>query len=162
MSEYLFTSFGTIQAEACDYNGHFNEAQSLVLLTTATDTLLDLIGLDAAGREKLQYSAFTVQNQLHYRAEAHLDDCLFAETRLIGFDSKRLRIYHRLLRESDQQLIVEMEGLLLGVDMESRQVAPWPEAVLQQLRNLSAQQADLPLPEVAGRGIEKPPLNGRV
>jgi len=158
MSEYLYTPFGPIAESACDYNGHFNEAQSLVLLTVATDTLLDLIGLDAAGREQLQYSAFTVQNQLYYRAEAHLGDQLFARTQLLGFDEKRLRLYHQLVREADQQIIVEMEGLLLGVDTEQRAVTPWPAPVLAGLRSLAQQQAGLPMPETAGRGIEKPAL----
>jgi len=158
MSEYLLTPFGPVQAEACDYNGHFNEAQSLVLLTEATDTLLDRVGLDAAGRERLQYSAFTVQNQLYYRAEAHLGDMLFARTLLLGFDSKRLRLYHQLVRGADQVVIVEMESLLLGVETEHRAVSPWPAEVLAGLRQLSQRQSGLPTPDTAGQGISRPAL----
>lgn len=162
MSEYLLTPFGPVQEAACDYNGHFNEAQSLVLLTEATDTLLDRVGLDAAGRERLQYSAFTVQNQLYYRAEAHLGDMLFARTLLLGFDSKRLRLYHQLVRGADQKVIVEMEGLLLGVDTQSRSVLPWPVEVLAGLRQLSERQCRLPTPETAGLGINRPALREQV
>lgn len=158
MSEYLLTPFGPVQEPACDYNGHFNEAQSLVLLTEATDTLLDRVGLDAAGRERLQYSAFTVQNQLYYRAEAKLGDLLFSRTLLLGFDSKRLRLYHQLVRGADQRVIVEMESLLLGVDIESRSVRPWPDEILAGLRQLSQRQRGLPTPEVAGQGISRPLL----
>ncbi len=158
MSEYLITPFGPVLEQACDYNGHFNEAQSLVLLTEATDTLLDRVGLDAAGRDRLQYSAFTVQNQLYYRAEANLGDLLFSRTLLLGFDSKRLRLYHQLVRGSDQRVIVEMESLLLGVETESRTVRSWPEDILVGLRQLSRRQSALPTPETAGLGISQPAL----
>ncbi|MCV6588619.1 MAG: thioesterase family protein [Marinobacterium sp.] len=158
MSEYLLTHFDPVQADACDYNGHMNEAQALVLLTVATDTLLDRIGLDDQGRQVLDFSAFTVQNRLHYRAEAHTGDLLIARTRLLGFDEKRLRIYHQLLREPAHEVIVEMECLLLGVDTINRRAAAWPDTVSQALRLLADEQHNLGWPEVAGQEIDKPAL----
>jgi len=161
MSDYLITPFGTVAEQACDYNGHFNEAQSLVLLTVATDTLLDTIGLDASERDRLQFSAFTVQNQIYYRAEAHLGDQLYSRTQLLGFDNKRLRIYHQLIREADQQIISEMECLMLGVSMTTRKVSLWPESVADGMRRLADLQYALPMPETAGQGISRPGLLDR-
>jgi len=55
-----------------------------------------------------------------------------------------------------------MEGLLLGVDTQSRSVLPWPVEVLAGLRQLSERQCRLPTPETAGLGINRPALREQV
>ncbi|MBY4678742.1 thioesterase family protein [Marinobacterium arenosum] len=155
-NSYLKTPFGPIAPEACDYNGHFNEAQGLVLLTRATDTLLDWIGLDESGRSRLQFSAFTVQNRLYYLKEGHAGQQVSARTQLLGWDDKRLRLFHQLVSDEDQQVLVEMESLLLGVDMTTRRSARWPAPVAEALSQLMRSQKVLPQPANAGREIDKP------
>lgn len=155
---YLLTELGNIEEWACDYNGHLNEGYALVLLSRATDTLLDAIGLDAASREQRQFSAFTLQNILHYRQEGRLGQRLQASSQLLAYDEKRLRIYHQLLNSESGETLVEMETLLIGVDMQQRRSAPWPREIEQALFALSQQQAQLPIPERAGGAISRPAL----
>lgn len=156
VADYLRTEFPVIGADACDYNGHFNEAQSLVLLTLATDTVLDEIKLDEESREQLSFSAFTVQNQLFYINEAHLGEEVVAYSQLLAWDKKRLRIFHRLVAKKDQRVITEQETLLLAVDMNTRRSASWPEPVDKAIGGLMVRQQSLPIPDNAGRGITRP------
>lgn len=155
---YLLTHYGAIQATACDYNGHLNEGHALVLLSLATDTVLDAIGLDAAGRERLSFSAFTIQNNLYYRAEGHEGQAVIARSQVLACDEKRLRMFHRLLDASSGAVLVELECLMLGVDMTSRRSAPWPPEVADALNALTQRQRTLPLPENAGKAITRPAL----
>ncbi|WP_372832101.1 thioesterase family protein [Pontibacterium sp.] len=155
---YLLTHYGKIKAESCDYNGHLNEGHALVMLSLATDTILDAIQLDAAGRERLNFSAFTIQNNLYYRAEGHEGQDVFAQSQLLSFDEKRLRMFHRLIDAESGAVLVELECLMLGVDMAIRKSACWPEGVSEGLAQLRKKQQDLPRPDNAGRAIEKPVL----
>lgn len=158
-SGYLLTHYGEIKAESCDYNGHLNEGHALVMLSLATDTILDAIKLDAAGRERLNFSAFTVQNNLYYRAEGHEGQAVFAQSQVLAFDEKRLRMFHRLLDANDGTVLVELECLMLGVDMAARRAAAWPEAVAEAISTLAQSQNTLPVPDNAGQAITKPALS---
>lgn len=153
---YLITHYGPIQAESCDYNGHLNEGHALVMLSLATDTILDAIKLDTTGREQLNFSAFTVQNNLYYRAEGQEGQDVFAQSQLLAFDEKRLRMFHRLIDTESGAVLVELECLMLGVDMAIRKAARWPDEVSDALAQLADKQNDLPYPDNAGRAIEKP------
>lgn len=156
---YLITHYGAIKAESCDYNGHLNEGHALVMLSLATDTILDAIRLDAAGRERLSFSAFTVQNNLYYRAEGHEGQAVIARSQVLAYDEKRLRMFHRLQDAATGDVLVELECLMLGVDMTARRAAPWPQEVATALAELAQNQSTLPLPPNAGKAIEKPLLN---
>ncbi|NQD80797.1 thioesterase, partial [Pseudomonas sp. CrR14] len=47
----LPTTYRTlVQADWVDYNGHLRDAYYLLICSFATDGLMDLIGLDEAGR----------------------------------------------------------------------------------------------------------------
>ncbi len=155
---YLLTGFGAIASEACDYNGHLNEGHALVMLSEATDSLLEAIRLDASGREQLAFSAFTVQNSLYYLAEGKLGQEVEAWSRLLAFDDKRLRLFHQLRDRATGQVLVELETLMLGVDMNSRRAACWPAPVAAALEQLKVRQQRLPHSENVGRTIAKPTL----
>ncbi|WP_051560215.1 thioesterase family protein [Marinobacterium jannaschii] len=153
---YLLTAYGAIAEEACDYNGHLNEGHALVMLSKATDSVLDAIRLDATGREQLNFSAFTVQNTLYYLAEGQLGQEVEAWSRLLTFDEKRLRLFHQLRDIITGEVLVELETLLLGVDMNSRRAACWPAPVSAALEQLKVRQQRLPQSENVGRAICKP------
>ena len=45
-----------------DYNGHLNDGYYMVVFGQSTDGLMDLIGLDAAGRGATGHSIFTLES----------------------------------------------------------------------------------------------------
>lgn len=152
----LITHYPPVPESYCDYNGHLNEGYYLVMLSLATDTVLDEAGLDAEARQTLNFSAFTVQNNLRYFKEIYRGQRLAAYSRLLSSDNKRLRIWHELRDEQGQETYAAVECLLVGVDMQTRRSATWPTSVQQAIQALQQQSADQPWPVGAGKAISVP------
>ena len=51
----------TIGPEWVDFNGHLRDGYYMVLFSSAVDALMDLAGLDAAGRKATGHSWFTLE-----------------------------------------------------------------------------------------------------
>ncbi len=83
-----------------DYNGHMTESRYLEVLADATDAFLREIGIVGpyidSGR-----SYYTVESHIRHLGEARGGDRLRVATRLLGFDAKRLHLFHELLRVGD-------------------------------------------------------------
>ena len=78
------------------------------------------------------------------------------ESRLVGFDEKRIRHYHELYHETDGFLAATAEFLSLHVDLTSRKVTPFPPAVQARLAEVRAAHDALPRPDRLGRAIRVP------
>lgn len=152
----LTTPYPPVPDSYCDYNGHLNEGYYLVMMSQATDTVLDAAGLDAISRELHQFSAFTVQNNLRYFREVYKGQVLTAYSRLLSSDSKRLRIWHELRSEDGSETYASVECLLVGVDMKTRKSAVWPEPVSRAIEVLQACHREYPWPVGAGNSITLP------
>ena len=75
---------------------------------------------------------------------------------LIGFDKKRLHLYHSLHLTGETQTLAGNEQMLLHVDLAGPHSAPFSEHTLALLQAIEAQQGDLPKPDYAGRVIGLP------
>ena len=69
-----------------DYNGHLRDAYYLLICSFATDGLMDLIGLDEAGRVRSGHTLYTLECHLNYLAEVKLGVELQVRTQLLGHD----------------------------------------------------------------------------
>ncbi|WP_164847054.1 thioesterase family protein [Neptunomonas marina] len=152
----LLTHYEPIPSSFCDYNGHLNEGYYLVMLTTATDTILDHAGLDATSRDKHQFSAFTVQNTLRYFREVKQGQQVVAHSRLLSSDNKRLRLWHEMRDPNDNTLMATMESVMLAVNMESRRCEAWPTEIAEQVYALQEAHNTLSWPDGAGVSITAP------
>jgi acyl-CoA thioesterase FadM len=155
-STMLKTHYAPVPESYCDYNGHLNEGYYLVMLSLATDTVLDAAGLDAESRNALSFSAFTVQNNLRYFKEIYKGKRLTAYSRVLSSDKKRLRIWHELRNEEGTETYAAVECLLVGVDMASRKSAVWPAKVETIIRELQASHEQYTWPMGAGNAITQP------
>src|SRR5437762_12708851 len=68
-----------ILPERIDYNGHLRHAYYTLILSLASDALIDRLHLDAAYRQRTSCPPYTVERQLHYPHDAHATD-----TALVG------------------------------------------------------------------------------
>lgn len=133
-----------------DYNGHMTEFRYLQVLGDATDAFLIHIGLDADYRAK-GFSAYTVETHIRHLAEVAAGETLTVETRLLGHDSKRFRLYHRILKEDGTEAATG-EHMLLHVNTSAGRAEPMPALLMTALDAIAAQ--DMPaLPDGAGAGI---------
>jgi carnitine 3-dehydrogenase len=139
--------------EWIDYNGHMTEYRYLEVLADGTDALLRHIGIDAAYVEG-GHSYYTVETHLRHIDEAHAGDRLCVSTQLLGYDEKRLHLFHELHRADEElTLLATSEHMLLHVNREAGVTAVARPAVLDALRQIAEAQRGLDRPEAAGSQI---------
>ena len=139
-----------------DYNGHLRDAFYLLIFSYATDALMERIGLDADSRGQSGNSLFTLEAHINYLHEVKLGTEVWVQTQIIGFDRKRLHVYHSLHRAGFDQVLAASEQMLLHVDLAGPKAAPFSEQSAGLLQGLLEQQQDLPPAEFVGRVISLP------
>ena len=81
-----------------------------------------------------------------------LGDGFSTVTQILSHDTKRLRLFHRILK-SDGTEAATGEQMLLHVDTKAHRATEAAEEVQAALRDLASTHAGLPWPAEAGRGI---------
>ncbi|HEX2309379.1 MAG TPA: thioesterase family protein, partial [Vicinamibacterales bacterium] len=81
-------------------------------------------------------------------------------TQLLGFDDKRLHLFHELWRSGDDVLLATAEQMFVHVDTDEGRAHPARPEILARIGRLAAAHAALPAPERAGRAIGFPPASG--
>jgi acyl-CoA thioesterase FadM len=135
--------------EWVDYNGHMSEAYYVLVFGHATDAFYDHVGLDHAARTRHLVSIYTVEAHIRYLAEAHAGDRLHIITRLLGHDSKRLRLHHAMVRQSDQALLAVTELMLLHVDKTILRATPFHPGILAAIDAVAGAETGAGAPEPA-------------
>lgn len=157
----LLTWRGTVLPAWVDYNGHLNDGYYMVVFGQATDGLMALFGLDAAGRQATGHSIFTLESHINYLIEVKQDVAIEVRTQILGADAKRLHLYHGLHVAGTEPLLAANEQMLLNVDMAGPRAAPFAPAVAPRVAALAARHRDLPWPKYTGRTIALPGVRPR-
>ena len=152
----LITYRTPVQEDWVDYNGHLRDAYYLLIFSYATDALMERIGLDADARGQSGHSLFTLEAHINYLHEVKLDTEVWVQTFIIGFDKKRLHLYHSLHRKDFEEALSASEQLLLHVDMAGPKSAPFTASSIEQLENLVTGQDSQPHSLYVGRTIRIP------
>jgi acyl-CoA thioester hydrolase len=119
-----------VAPEWIDYNGHLRDAYYLLILSYATDALMDRLGLDAAYRAASGCTLYTVEVHLHYLREVHQAERLTVGALILGADHRRLHVALELERASDGALAASAELMLLHVRQgASPATAAFPAAI---------------------------------
>ena len=147
----LITYRTEVSPDWVDYNGHLRDAYYLLLFSYATDALMERIGLDADARGQSGHSLFTLEAHINYLHEVRLGTEVWVQTQIVGFDRKRLHLYHSLHREGLDQALAASEQMLLHVDLAGPKAAPFGEASVAYLEGLADEQRDLPAAVHVGR-----------
>lgn len=142
-----------VPAEWVDYNGHMNDAAYAKAFSYATDCLMAHIGLDPDTRAAADSTIYTLENHICYLLEAKQNEAVHVTTQLLEHDAKRLRVFHVLYREGEAEPLATSEQMLLHVAKAGPKATPFAAAVAERVQQLAWQQADLALPEQAGRAI---------
>ncbi|WP_158737138.1 thioesterase family protein [Alteribacillus sp. YIM 98480] len=142
----------TVQREWVDYNGHMNDAAYASVFSLAVNKLMELIGLDEAGREHFQYTVYTLETHLCYLKEAHEGEELDITFQLLDYDAKRMHVFFFMTNKNGEELAVS-EQMLMGIDIKEERPSPFPEEVYDVIKAASKQQESWSVPERAGRKI---------
>jgi len=137
-----------VRPEWIDYNGHLSEAYYVLVLGHATDALYDHLGMGAEYRDENLRSLYTVEAHIRYLKEVPPAVTLDVETRIFGFDEKRIRFGHVLSVDGVERATEEL--MVLHVDTAGGGTRPMPQAVQDRLAGL----VDPAPPDWAGRSVE--------
>ncbi len=163
MTEPLLVHEGTVQPDWIDYNGHMRDGYYAVACSTATDKLMDQLGVDQAYRERTQGTLYTLEAKIRFVAEAGEGEAFTISAQILDADAKRLHIHMRMCRAGSGELLATQETVLLHVDQAAGPAAaPFPPEIAQRVEALEAAHRALPFPEDASRpiGLRRKPTAG--
>ena len=141
-----------IPADWIDYNGHVTEFRYLQLLADATDALLLFVGVDGAYVES-GASYYTVETHISHLGQLYAGDQVEVLTQVLGWDERRLHLFHTIVRRGEEQPVATGEHMLLHVDAAAGRASPVRNGVRGRVAALADAQAALARPARAGRRI---------
>jgi acyl-CoA thioester hydrolase len=151
-----------VQPEWIDYNGHLRDAYYGLIVSLATDALMDRIGLDADCRVRTGGTLYTLELHLHFLQEIKSTDTVEVTVRIAGCDHKRIHAAFELRRTGEQALAATAEVMLMHViQREGHAVsAPFAPSASEALAALAAGSADLAAGGPGSRQMQLPRPRG--
>jgi carnitine 3-dehydrogenase len=150
-----------VPAEWIDYNGHMTEHRYLQVFGEATDALLAYLGAGAAYVAE-GHSFYTIETHIRHLQEVVQGSTLRVDTQVLGADTKRLHVFHRLVAGAGDEVVATAEQMLVHVDSAASRTVPVTGAVSEAMVRLARAQAGLSVPEGAGRKVAMPARTGQV
>lgn len=145
-----------IAPEWIDYNGHLRDAYYVLIVSQATDALMDHLGLDAAYRTRTHCTLYTLELHMHYLHEVKSSATAAVRVRILAADHKRIHAAFELSCGADGPLAAAAEVMLLHVQQQpgGAMGAPFPPAVTAALAELQASSAAAPAGVPGSRRME--------
>jgi len=128
-----------VRPEWIDYNGHMTDFRYLQVFGEAMEVLYRRVGVDEAYRLRGRM-LYTVDTQITYLAEAKVNEPLYATTRVLSIDHKRLKVLHHLHRGSDDKLIATGTQTHVHVNTQAGKAAVMDEDLYRRFESLRAVQ----------------------
>jgi acyl-CoA thioester hydrolase len=150
------SSLMRVEPQWIDYNGHLNMAYYNVLFDRAVDEVYELLGIGLDYLKRHNHSTFTAEVHIRYVRELHEGDLARVTFQLLDYDSKRIHYFEQLFHATEGWVSATSENMTLHVDMASKKVVLFPDAIMRTLARMKAAHAQLPRPEAAGRRIAMP------
>lgn len=134
----------TVEADWIDYLGHVTYLQYQRVADRATDALWHEI-TDGRSNEARAGAEFAIVDlQVRYRRELNLGDRIVIETRVVGYDSKRMAVQHEVLR--GEEVCCRLAFVAVSFHLSDRKVRDFPAYVLEHLARLYDPLPEAPLP----------------
>ncbi|HXQ64108.1 MAG TPA: thioesterase family protein [Steroidobacteraceae bacterium] len=125
--------------EWIDFNGHLRDAYYVVVLSLATDSLMDRLGLDAEYRARTRCTLYTLEMHMHWLHEVKGTETLEVDAHLLASDAKRLHVGFDVRVIGRPEVVATAEFMLLHVRQgETPAAAPFPPAVEQNIAAFKA------------------------
>ena len=143
----------SVQEQWIDYNGHMNLAYYVLVFDHASDVFLDAIEAGKAYRNATDASVFVLEMHVNYIREVRVAEQLQVSTQLLDHDHKRVHLFHRMLRQSDNCPVATNELMLMHVRLADLRSIQWPKAVAQRIAIVADRQGVCQWPQQAGSRI---------
>lgn len=144
-----------IAPEWIDYNGHLRDAYYGLILSYASDALMDQVGLDSEYRRTTGCTLYTLEQHMHFLHEIKQSDQLDILVRVLGADRKRIHAAFDFYcaRYKDPVALGEMMLLHVRQDPAPASVA-FPPLITAALEALVASTSGVEPPGPPSRRIE--------
>jgi acyl-CoA thioester hydrolase len=141
-----------------DYNGHLRDAYYALIVSQASDALMDRVGLDATYRTRTHCTLYTVEMHIHYLHEVRQSDTVTVALRICGVDHKRIHAAFELARAGQPDIVATAEVMMLHVRQQGQQVSTvsFPAEVSAALADLQAASTGLAAEGPGSRRMELP------
>lgn len=135
-----------VVADFIDVNGHMNIRHYLDAGALGADMLCRRIGIDDEYRANRRLGVFTAEHHIRYFSEMHLGDKFSVHTVVVERSGKAGHLLSFILDRSSERLACTVEIVLVGVGMDTRRPADFPDDVAAGLDEWIAAARDLPWP----------------
>jgi acyl-CoA thioester hydrolase len=136
-----------------DLNGHMNMAYYHLLFDESLDKAFSELGIGWDYTQAGQGSSFTAEVHVCYLDELLKGDPVRITYQLLDADAKRIHIFGHMYHAEKGYLAATSEQMCVHVDMQTRRVAPFPQAQQARIDAMMSAHRHLPRPEQAGRVI---------
>jgi acyl-CoA thioester hydrolase len=146
-----------VAPEWIDYNGHLRDAYYSLIVSLATDALMDRVGLDEAYRARTRCTLYTLEMHMHFLHEVKKTDVVDVSVRILGTDRKRIHaaLDMRCARYPDPVATAEL--MLLHVHQGDEVKAQgFPPEVIEALGRVAEEEAAAAGTAAAGPGATGP------
>ena len=137
-----------------DYNGHMNEGYYGLAFGFAIDTMFIDLGLERYHKET-GLTFYSAETHIMYLQELVENDPIHFTAQIVGIDQKRLQFFYRMIHSEKGYVAATSETMHLHYDQRIGKVVPMQGEIYTELYKLAQSQADLPVPEQAGRSIKQ-------
>ncbi|HET9389988.1 MAG TPA: thioesterase family protein [Steroidobacteraceae bacterium] len=128
-----------IAPEWIDYNGHLRDAYYSLIVSLATDTLMDRLGMDEAYRRTTRNTLFTLEMHMHFLREVKQSDLVNVAVRILATDAKRIHAALDMTCDGRTDLAATAEIMLLHVHQgDEPKAQPFPPQVAALLATFPA------------------------
>ena len=121
-----------------DYNAHLRDAYYVLVLSLATDALMDRIGLDAAYRARTSCTLYSLEMHMHWLHEVKGSDTIEVDAHLLSSDKKRLHVGFDVRVLGREEVVATADFVFLhvrqGATPGSAVFPPETEAKLAEMR----------------------------
>ena len=121
-----------------DYNAHLRDAYYVLVLSLATDALMDRIGLDAAYRARTSCTLYSLEMHMHWLHEVKGSDTIEVDAHLLSSDKKRLHVGFDVRVLGREEVVATADFVFLhvrqGATPGSAAFPPETESKLAEMR----------------------------
>jgi acyl-CoA thioester hydrolase len=152
------TASGVVKPEWIDINSHMNVAYYVLAFDLAVDALWSEFGISDEYIRNTRGSTFAVECHVNYLRELKEGQTYCITSQILAYDSKRIHQFQRMYHADEKYLAATAEWMNLHVDLDTRRVSTWPDAVLQSIGERASEQGASSFPVEAGRkmSVDKP------
>lgn len=136
-----------------DLNGHMNMAYYHLLFDESLDKAFTELGIGWDYTQSGEGSSFTAEVHVCYLNELKEGEPVRITYQLLDWDAKRIHIFGHMHHAEKGYLAATSEQMCVHVDMTTRRVSPFPDAVQTKIATMMEAHENLPRPEQAGRII---------